>query len=287
MGEERPIACQQCGNPVQPVDRFCGVCGAAVLPPAPQVEQVIPRPVAAAQAPSRSNGRPLLLAGILGALAVLVVGGGALAFVGFGVGSNLLGGTEQNPPSSSDNQGVAPSEPEITQTPDVSQEPTYQTEDYGTTEPTSAPPLLVTSTPEPTTSTGSYGQSTEEIEADAEEAAEDYYRAVGVGDWRYTYDHLDSSTQSRFTRDEWFKKNQWYAGNGSVIFYIESVQRQDGTSEPIVEVTVRLTFEDGSTSIRNTFFVYEDGSWKHRFSQEEYDLYMPDASYEEFVEAQQ
>jgi hypothetical protein len=43
--------------------------------------------------------------------------------------------------------------------------------------------------------------------------------------------------------------------------------------------------EDGSSSIRDTYFVYEDGSWKHRFGREEYDLFMPGASYEEFVEA--
>ena len=51
-------------------------------------------------------------------------------------------------------------------------------------------------------------------------------------------------------------------------------------------VAVRLTYADGSTSIRNTYFVFEDGSWKHRFSQEEYDLPMPDLSYEEFIAAQ-
>jgi len=33
-----------------------------------------------------------------------------------------------------------------------------------------------------------------------------------------------------------------------------------------------LTTTDGSTSTRNTFFVYENGSWKHRFGPEEYDL---------------
>jgi hypothetical protein len=50
---------------------------------------------------------------------------------------------------------------------------------------------------------------------------------------------------------------------------------------------VRLTFADGSTSLRNTSFVYEDGAWKHRFGEEEYDLLMPDASYKEFVSAQE
>jgi hypothetical protein len=33
-----------------------------------------------------------------------------------------------------------------------------------------------------------------------------------------------------------------------------------------------LTATDGSTNVRNTYFVYEDGSWLHRFSAEEYDL---------------
>ncbi len=47
-----------------------------------------------------------------------------------------------------------------------------------------------------------------------------------------------------------------------------------------------LTYGDGTTSTRLTYFVYENGSWKHRFGEEENDLYMPDASYEEFVAAQ-
>jgi hypothetical protein len=46
---------------------------------------------------------------------------------------------------------------------------------------------------------------------------------------------------------------------------------------------VVLTYADGSTFIRNNFFVVEDGEWKHRFSQEEDDLVMPDASYEAFA----
>jgi hypothetical protein len=31
----------------------------------------------------------------------------------------------------------------------------------------------------------------------------------------------------------------------------------------------------------------EDGEWKHAFGQEEYDLFMPEATYAEFVAAQQ
>lgn len=235
---------------------------------------MIPRPVAAAQAPSRGSGRPLLLAGILGALAVLLVGGGALAFVGFGVGSNLLRGSEQNPPSSSDNQGVAPSQPEITQTPDASQEPTEQTEEYEATEPRSAPPLEVTTAP------------SEEVEPDVEEAAEDYYYAVDREDWGYTYEKLDSESQALFTEEEWYQKNQWYADNEGLELSSMDVTVTVDSNGYEADVTVYRTFQDGTSTTRDTVFVL-DGVWKHRLTDEEIEIFMPDASYEEFVEAQQ
>ena len=50
---------------------------------------------------------------------------------------------------------------------------------------------------------------------------------------------------------------------------------------------MRLTGEDGSSSIRDTYFVFENGEWKHRFAQEEEDLFMPESTYEEFLEAKQ
>ncbi len=156
----------------------------------------------------------------------------------------------------------------------------------GPTTPTSAPPLEVTTIPESTTPYDPDEQSTEEMEAEAEEAAGDYYRAAGSEDWGYTYEHLDSETQSHFTSEEWFLKNQWFADNGSVIYHIESVERLGTSSGLVVGVTLRLTYEDGSSSTRNTYFVYEEGVWKHAFGREEYDLFMPDLSYEEFVQAQ-
>ncbi len=55
------------------------------------------------------------------------------------------------------------------------------------------------------------------------------------------------------------------------------------SEEPLAEVSVRLTGEDGSSSIRTTYFVYEGGSWKHRFGQEEIDLFGPGVPYEEWV----
>ncbi len=102
----------------------------------------------------------------------------------------------------------------------------------------------------------------------------------GWGDWAYTYENLDSETQALFTEEEWF------ADNGSVVYHIESVERMGTGGEPTVEVTLRLTYGDCTSSVRTTYFVQEDGTWQHRFGQEEYDLFMPDLSYEEFVAAQ-
>jgi hypothetical protein len=126
---------------------------------------------------------------------------------------------------------------------------------------------------------------TGDLAAEAEQAAGDYYRAVGVGDFDYTYDNLDSETQAMFTREEWLQKNQWFAGNGSVIYDIESVY-QAGTNDEYFAVTLKLTYEDGSSSTRTTYFVYENGRWLHRFGQEEKDLYGPGIPFEEWVEDQ-
>ncbi len=61
----------------------------------------------------------------------------------------------------------------------------------------------------------------------------------------------------------------------------------DETSqEPLAEVAVRLTGEDGSSSLRETYFVYENGEWLHRFGQEEKDLYGPGVPFDEWVDAQ-
>lgn len=123
--------------------------------------------------------------------------------------------------------------------------------------------------------------------SEAEEAAKDYYLKAGSKDWEYTYDHLDLQTRRLFTKEEWSQKNQWLADNNPMIYRIDSVDLENASQESVAEVAVSLTGEDGSTSIRNTYFVLEDGSWKHRFSQEEKDLFMPGVPFEEFVEARQ
>ena len=129
-------------------------------------------------------------------------------------------------------------------------------------------------------------QSEQQAEDDVWTAAEAYYQAVSSEDWAFTYKALDSETQRLYTRDEWFAKNQWFADSGSVTYDILSVDVDTSSPKPIADVSVGLTYGDGTTSTRLTYFVYENGSWKHRFGEEENDLFMPDASYEEFVAAQ-
>jgi len=129
------------------------------------------------------------------------------------------------------------------------------------------------------------GPNAADLEAEAEVAARDYYRAAGSEDWAYTYEYLDSETQSMFTEKEWKNKNQWFADEGSVTYQVLSVDEKSDSRKPVTSVTLRLTYEDGSTAIRNTLFVLEDGVWKHRFTKEERNLFMPEASYEEFVAA--
>ncbi len=120
--------------------------------------------------------------------------------------------------------------------------------------------------------------------ADLEQAVGDYYRAAGSKDWDYTYEYLDSETRSMFTEEEWRQKNQYFADLDETIYHVVSVNLDETSEEPIAEVQVRLTGEDGSSRVRTTYFVWEDGAWRHRFAQEEIDLFRPDLTYEEFLE---
>lgn len=130
--------------------------------------------------------------------------------------------------------------------------------------------------------------STSELEAEAEEAANDYYQAAGIDDWAFTYDNLAAETQSLFSEEEWSQKNQWYADQDDTIYHIESVDLTEQSLEanPVVDVEVRLTGEDGSSFVRDTAFTLEDGSWKHIFLEEEIQSFRPDLTYEEFLEVQ-
>lgn len=132
------------------------------------------------------------------------------------------------------------------------------------------------------------GTDTAELEAEAEAAVNDYYQAAGLQDWGYTYDNLAAETQSLFSEEEWSDKNQWYVDQDETIYHIESVDliEQSIEANPVVDVEVRLTGEDGSSLVRETAFTLEDGSWKHIFLEEEIQSFRPDLTYEEFLEVQ-
>lgn len=107
---DRPVYCPNCGTKTTSGDRFCGVCGTAILSPPPQAEQVIPEPAVAAQAPTARRSRPLLLVGAIAILLILLVGTGAIALVAFNPGIGLLGD------SSSQSQNTGGNAPEKQQT---------------------------------------------------------------------------------------------------------------------------------------------------------------------------
>jgi hypothetical protein len=115
-------------------------------------------------------------------------------------------------------------------------------------------------------------QASLQAEDQARAAAEAYYEAVAARSWGYTYDHLDSETRGAYSEQEWFAKNDYLADTGAVTYTIQSVVMDSSAPETLAYVTVVLTAADGSTNVRNTYWVYEDGSWLHRFSPEEYDL---------------
>lgn len=68
-----------------------------------------------------------------------------------------------------------------------------------------------------------------------------------------------------------------------VVYRLLFARGLGGTRGPIVEVSLRLLYKDGSHSTHTPYFVYENGEWKPTFGEEENDLFMSDASYEKFV----
>jgi len=124
-------------------------------------------------------------------------------------------------------------------------------------------------------------------QADLVQAVEDYYRAVHREDWAYTYQNLDSQTRAMFGEEEWYLKNQWFADTEGLTLASMDVTVNGSASDPVVDVGVFRTFTDGTVIYRDTFFVFEDGTWKHRFGNEEIEFFMPDASFEEFAGIQQ
>jgi hypothetical protein len=141
--------------------------------------------------------------------------------------------------------------------------------------------------PDPTSDPNDGGGSAVDREAAIAEAVQDYYEAVDREEWDYTYANLDSQTRAVFDEEEWYLKNQWFADNeGLELATMDVTVDGSASSDPVVGVSVYRTFKDGTSIDRNTFFVYEDDTWKHRFSEEEAAFFMPDASFEEFAAAQ-
>jgi hypothetical protein len=125
-----------------------------------------------------------------------------------------------------------------------------------------------------------------EVEDQVRETAEQYYFAMDSENWAATYSNLDSESKALFTEEEWTQKNQWYADNeGLKLDSMEIDVAMEGDEE--AQVTVYRTFTDGTSITRETVFLWNNTYWSHHFTEEEKDIFMPDASYEEFVEAQQ
>jgi hypothetical protein len=70
--------------------------------------------------------------------------------------------------------------------------------------------IYMTRSPSPSSSSP---PSEEKLRATVKE----YYEAVDREDWISTYNILDSRTQQRFTRDEWTRKNQYFAAEYPLV----------------------------------------------------------------------
>ena len=124
-------------------------------------------------------------------------------------------------------------------------------------------------------------------EASLRQAVENYYEAVDREDWDYTYDNLDSQSRQRFTREEWKRKNQWIADNEQLELSSLDANTRIAPSGTTADVTVHRTFKDGSSLVRDTYFVYEDDSWKHRLTEEELAIFMAGTPFEDFAKTQE
>lgn len=276
--------CNRCTSIAHTANRYCGVCG-DLMPSDHQLP--VPNPQISGQVyamqgipASRNRRKSLKWIIAISVLLVLVAGTVAVAYAAFGPGADLPGRSGSQP-SGTEGNASAPEVGEGKSSPSISPKPSEKSPPVPPSAASSASPDAPFAFPK-AKSTASNADNTE---AGAEEAAGDYYRKAGLKDWDYTYEHLDSEIKRLFAKEEWSQKNQWFADNNSVIYHILSVEMNGTSEEPVAEVAVRLTGEDGSSFTRNTYFVYEDGDWKHRFSEEETKLFMPGVPFEEFVEA--
>jgi hypothetical protein len=85
--------------------------------------------------------------------------------------------------------------------------------------------------------------ATENAEDQSLEAAQDYYAAAAAGNYTYTYDALTSTSQSRFTEEEWVAANT-ALGSDAASYDIYSTELVDDTT---ATVGLTVTDEDGSS----------------------------------------
>lgn len=218
MSKQSPaLVCQQCGKPVQEGDQFCGNCGAAILSPPPQAEQIVPELIAASQTTTTTRRRPLFLVGAITVLLILLVGTGAMALVAFNSGSGLFGSSEPQPADEPNNPSQGNSE-----------EPTEATN----------PETTQTSSSESTTPS-----SEEEL---YKEFGREYDDAVRREDWSATYSMLYATSQDEFTEQEWAEKQQALVDTKGTPASLDSVtvdQNHEASDSP---ATVILHYKDGT-----------------------------------------
>lgn len=118
-------------------------------------------------------------------------------------------------------------------------------------------------------------------------AVENYYRAIDREDWSYTYDNLDSVSKAPVTEQEWVLKNQWLADQDDLELATIDMEAFMEPGGEEAQLTVERVFTDGSSFSEGTVFVFEDGKWVQHLTQDENDILMPDATYEEFVASRQ
>jgi Skp family chaperone for outer membrane proteins len=96
-------------------------------------------------------------------------------------------------------------------------------------------------------------------------AAGSYYAMVQEGDWDYTYNHLDETTRSTYTYEQWVAANDALA-SPDITYTVGDIAED---SPGVFGVDVTLSTGD----VRHTYFVNENNQWLHSFSDDEYALF--------------
>jgi hypothetical protein len=126
--------------------------------------------------------------------------------------------------------------------------------------------------PEPTTEerprqqeqAASEADTTVQEQAEAEADAVAYYDAASVGNFQYTHENLVAQDRSRFTLDQWTEANR-VLGSDVAAYEVTSVTM---ASPGVADVTVYV-----SGTPRNTAFVLEGGSFKHKLTAAETSMF--------------